>query len=192
MASAVWLFVTNTRLISLSPVDLIIIILYFGLVLGLGIYLRRFSNTGEEFFMAGRQMTAWIAGLSFISANLGSLEMMGYAAATYQYGILIAHAYWIAAIPAILFLALVMLPFYYICQTHSVPGYLKLRYGEGARSLSAISFAVMTILKRHQHVFDGHHHEGDPWLEHSFQHLGVFTDGRRLCDGGWAAVGDLQ
>jgi SSS family solute:Na+ symporter len=91
-------------------------------------------------------MTAWIAGLSFISANLGSLEMMGYAAATYQYGILVAHAYWIAAIPAILFLALVMLPFYYICKTHSVPGYLKLRYGEGARSLSAISFAVMTIL----------------------------------------------
>ena len=91
-------------------------------------------------------MTAWIAGLAFISANLGSLEMMGYAAATYQYGIIIAHAYWIAAIPAILFLALVMLPFYYICRTHSVPGYLKLRYGEGARSLSAISFAIMTIL----------------------------------------------
>jgi SSS family solute:Na+ symporter len=131
---------------SLSTVDLLIIILYFLSVLGLGIYLKRFAHTGEEFFMAGRQMTAWIAGLSFISANLGSLEMMGYAAATYQYGILVAHAYWIAAIPAILFLALVMLPFYYICRTHSVPGYLKLRYGEGARSLSAISFAVMTVL----------------------------------------------
>jgi len=137
---------TSTSLMSLKPVDLTIIILYFVLVLGLGLYLRRFTSTGEEFFMAGRQMTAWIAGLSFISANLGSLEMMGYAAATYQYGILIAHAYWIAAIPAILFLALVMLPFYYICKTHSVPGYLHLRYGEGARSVSAISFAVMTIL----------------------------------------------
>ena len=143
---AAWLFPgTNARL-SLNPVDLIIIVLYFVLVLGLGLYLRRFTNTGEEFFMAGREMTAWIAGLSFISANLGSLEMMGYAAAAYQYGILIAHAYWIAAIPAILFLGLVMFPFYYICQTHSVPGYLKLRYGDGARSLSAISFAVMTIL----------------------------------------------
>jgi SSS family solute:Na+ symporter len=143
---AAWLFPgTNARL-SLNPVDLIIIVLYFVLVTGLGLYLRRFTNTGEEFFMAGREMTAWIAGLSFISANLGSLEMMGYAAAAYQYGILIAHAYWIAAIPAILFLGLVMLPFYYICQTHSVPGYLKLRYGDGARSLSAISFAVMTIL----------------------------------------------
>jgi hypothetical protein len=66
--------------------------------------------------------------------------------ATYQYGTLVGHAYWIGAIPATLFLALVMMPFYYICKTHSVPGYLKLRYGEGARSLSAISFAVMTIL----------------------------------------------
>jgi SSS family solute:Na+ symporter len=131
---------------SLGWIDLTIIIIYFALVLGLGMYLKKFTGTGEEFFMAGRQMTAWIAGLSFISANLGSLEMMGYSAATYQYGILVAHAYWIAAIPAILFLALVMLPFYYICKTHSVPGYLKLRFGEGARSLSAISFAVMTIL----------------------------------------------
>ena len=137
---------TNTRLMALSSTDLVIILLYFVLVLGLGIYLRRFANTSDEFFMAGREMTAWIAGLSFISANLGSLEMMGYAAATYQYGILVCHAYWIAAIPAILFLALVMLPFYYICKTHSVPGYLQLRYGKGARSLSAISFAVMTIL----------------------------------------------
>ena len=145
MALACFLQAADARL-SLSPVDLIIIILYFVLVLGLGVYLRSFTKTGEEFFMAGREMTAWIAGLSFISANLGSLEMMGYAAATYQYGILVGHAYWIGAIPAILFLALVMLPFYYICQTHSVPGYLKLRYGEGARSLSAISFAAMTIL----------------------------------------------
>jgi solute:Na+ symporter, SSS family len=144
--AALFFAAAGPRLMSLSTVDLLIIILYFVSVLGLGIYLKRFADTGEEFFMAGRQMTAWIAGLSFISANLGSLEMMGYAAATYQYGILVAHAYWIAAIPAILFLALVMLPFYYICKTHSVPGYLKLRYGEGARSLSAISFAVMTIL----------------------------------------------
>jgi SSS family solute:Na+ symporter len=133
-------------MMSLSPIDLTIIVIYFVLVLGLGFYLKKFAKTGEDFFSAGREMTAWIAGLSFISANLGSLEMMGYAAATYQYGILIAHAYWIAAIPAILFLSLVMLPFYYICKTHSVPGYLQLRYGEGARSLSAVSFAVMTIL----------------------------------------------
>lgn len=145
-APLVCLLAANTRLMALAPTDLIIILLYFALVLGLGVYLRRFATTSNDFFMAGREMTAWIAGLSFISANLGSLEMMGYAAATYQYGILVCHAYWIGAIPAILFLALVMLPFYYICKTHSVPGYLQLRYGEGARSLSAISFAVMTIL----------------------------------------------
>jgi solute:Na+ symporter, SSS family len=136
----------GSQLLSLGPADLAIIVLYFVFVLAVGFYLKRFTNTSEEFFMAGREMTAWVAGLSFISANLGSLEMMGYAAATAQYGILIAHAYWIAAIPAIIFLSLVMLPFYYICKTHSVPGYLQLRYGEGARSLSAVSFALMTIL----------------------------------------------
>ena len=139
-------FAAPERLLSLSFVDLLIIIIYFVFVLGLGLYLKQFASTTDEFFMAGREMTAWVAGLSFISANLGSLEMMGYAAATAQYGMIVAHAYWIAAIPAILFLSLVMLPFYYICRTHSVPGYLQLRYGESARSLSAISFAVMTIL----------------------------------------------
>jgi SSS family solute:Na+ symporter len=139
-------FAANNRLLSLGFIDLLIIILYFLFVLGLGLYLKQFAVTSDEFFMAGREMTSWVAGLSFISANLGSLEMMGYAAATAQYGMIVAHAYWIAAIPAILFLSLVMLPFYYICKTHSVPGYLRLRYGEGARSLSAISFAVMTVL----------------------------------------------
>ena len=134
------------RLLALSAVDLTIIVLYFAFVLGLGFYLKKYAKTGEEFFMAGRDMTAWVAGLSFISANLGSLEMMGYAAATYQYGMLVAHAYWIAAIPAILFLAIVMMPFYYICKTHSVPGYLKLRFGEPTRGLSGISFAMMTVL----------------------------------------------
>lgn len=134
------------QLMSLNSTDLAIIVLYFILVLGLGVYLKKFASSGDDFFMAGREMTAWIAGLSFISANLGSLEMMGYAALTYQYGILAAHAYWIGAIPAVLFLSLVMLPFYYICKTHSVPGYLQLRFGEATRSLSAISFAVMTIL----------------------------------------------
>jgi SSS family solute:Na+ symporter len=91
-------------------------------------------------------MTAWIAGLSFLSANLGSLELMGWAGASYQYGILAAHWYWIGAIPAMLFLGIVMMPFYYISKTHSVPGYLKLRFGESSRTLSAVSFAMMTVL----------------------------------------------
>ena len=134
-----------TTLVHLSAVDIAIIVFYFALVLAIGLYLRGRSHTGEDFFMAGREMTAWIAGLSFLSANLGSLELMGWAAASYQYGILAAHWYWIGAIPAMLFLGIVMMPFYYISKTHSVPGYLKLRFGEASRALSAISFALMTV-----------------------------------------------
>src|SRR5438045_9428301 len=96
--------------------------------------------------MAGREMTAWVAGLSFLSANLGALELMGWAGSAYQYGILATHWYWIGAIPAMLFLALVMMPFYYISKTHSVPGYLKLRFGEPARALSAVSFGFITVI----------------------------------------------
>jgi SSS family solute:Na+ symporter len=134
------------KLISLSTADLLIIIIYFVMVLGIGLYLRRYANTSNDFFMAGREMTAWVAGLSFLSANLGALELMGWAAAAYQYGILAAHFYWIAAFPAMVFLGLVMMPFYYISKTHSVPGYLQLRYGEATRALSGISFAFMTVL----------------------------------------------
>ena len=145
MTIASFLF-DSQRLVQLSPVDLVIIVFYFALVLAIGFYLKEQASTGEDFFLAGREMTAWIAGLSFLSANLGSLELMGWAGAAYQYGILAAHWYWIGAIPAMLFLGLVMMPFYYICKTHSVPGYLKLRFGEPSRALSSISFAFMTVL----------------------------------------------
>jgi SSS family solute:Na+ symporter len=134
------------RLISLSPADLLIIVIYFAMVLGIGLYLRRYAKTSKDFFLAGREMSAWVAGLSFLSANLGALELMGWAAAAYQYGILAAHFYWIAAFPAMVFLGLVMMPFYYISRAHSVPGYLRLRYGEATRALSGISFAFMTVL----------------------------------------------
>ncbi|MBM3749547.1 MAG: Na+/galactose cotransporter, partial [Acidobacteria bacterium] len=143
---ALWLQADRASLLSLNPVDLAIIIVYFAAVLAIGFYLKRHTRTGEDFFLAGREMTAWVAGLSFLAANLGSLELMGWAAAAYQYGILATHWYWIGAIPAMLFLGLVMMPFYYISKTHSVPGYLKLRFGEPARALSAISFAFMTVL----------------------------------------------
>ncbi len=144
---SVFLFQTTpAKLLSLAPVDLIVIALYFIMCLGIGFYLKRFTNTGEEFFLAGRDMTAWVAGLSFVAANLGSLELMGWAASAYQYGILAAHWYWVGAIPAMLFLGIVMMPFYYISRTHSVPGYLKLRFGEPARALSAITFGFMTVL----------------------------------------------
>src|SRR5574340_380666 len=116
------------KLLSLGSVDLAIIVVYFAFVLGIGFYLKRHTHTGEQFFMAGREMTAWVAGLSFLA------------------GILAAHWYWIGAIPAMLFLGIVMMPFYYISKTHSVPGYLQLRYGEGARALSAVTFGFMTVL----------------------------------------------
>ncbi len=134
------------RLVTLSGMDMLVVGIYFGMVLAIGLYLKQHASTGSGFFMAGRDMTAWVAGLSFVAANLGSLELMGWAAAAYQYGILATHWYWIGAIPAMLFLGLVMMPFYYISQTHSVPGYLQLRYGESTRILSALSFALMTVL----------------------------------------------
>jgi SSS family solute:Na+ symporter len=147
MTSMLALLVLNSQqLTKLAPVDILILALYFGLVVFIGFYAKGKANTSEDFFLAGREMTAWIAGLSFVSANLGSLELMGWAGSAYQYGILAAHWYWIGAIPAMLFLGIVMMPFYYISKTHSVPGYLHLRFGEGARLLSAVSFAFMTIL----------------------------------------------
>jgi solute:Na+ symporter, SSS family len=132
--------------ISLSTVDLAVIVVYFLMVLGIGYYLKNFTKSGEDFFLAGREMTAWVAGLSFVSANLGALELLGWAGNAYQYGIMAAHWYWVGAIPAMLFLAIVMMPFYYISKTHSVPGYLQLRFGRPTSGLSAVSFAVMTIL----------------------------------------------
>jgi len=144
--AAVFLWSGASRLISLAPSDVLIIALYFVTVLGIGLYLRRYANTSNDFFMAGREMTAWVAGLSFLSANLGAIELMGWAGSTYEYGILAAHFYWIAAFPSMVFLGLVMMPFYYISKTHSVPGYLQLRYGEATRALSGISFAFMTVL----------------------------------------------
>src|ERR671925_2100248 len=135
-----------STLVHLSGVDVAIVVIYFALVLAIGFYLKRFAKTGEDFFLAGREMTAWVAGLAFVSANLGSLELLGWAGNAYQYGIMSAHWYWVGAIPAMVFLGIVMMPFYYISKTHSVPGYLKLRYGSEASALSAITFAFMTIL----------------------------------------------
>src|SRR6201995_4963100 len=146
MPSIPLLAFVSSKLVQLSSVDVVIIIFYFALVLGIGFYLRGQSNTAEDFFMAGREMTAWVAGLSFLSANLGALELMGWAGSAYQYGILATHWYWIGAIPAMLFLGIIMMPFYYISKTHSVPGYLHLRFGDGARGLSAVCFAFMTVL----------------------------------------------
>jgi SSS family solute:Na+ symporter len=152
-ASPALLAFSAAPLAHLRPLDIAVIALYFGMVIWIGFYLRGRTNTGEEFFMAGREMTAWIAGLSFVSANLGSLELMGWAGSAYQYGILATHWYWVGAIPAMLFLGLVMMPFYYVCKTHSVPGYLNLRYGGQASSVAAISFATEMILMSGVNMF---------------------------------------
>jgi SSS family solute:Na+ symporter len=140
-------------LAQLRPLDIAVIAIYFAMVIWIGFYLKGRANTSEEFFMAGREMTAWIAGLSFVSANLGSLELMGWAGSAYQYGILAAHWYWVGAIPAMLFLGMVMMPFYYVCKTHSVPGYLKLRYGRGSSTVAAVSFGFMTVLMSGVNMF---------------------------------------
>ncbi|HVJ09078.1 MAG TPA: sodium:solute symporter family protein [Acidisarcina sp.] len=153
VSSLAMFFQPGKSLAHLTALDVIVIAVYFAMVLFIGFHLKQQANTSEEFFMAGREMTAWIAGLSFVSANLGSLELMGWAGSAYQYGILAAHWYWIGAIPAMLFLGLVMMPFYYVSKTHSVPGYLKLRFGESSRVLAAVSFAFMTILMSGVNMF---------------------------------------
>ena len=152
-APAALLAFSVAPLAHLSLLDLVVIAIYFAMVIWIGYHLKGQSNTSEEFFMAGREMTAWIAGLSFVSANLGSLELMGWAGSAYQYGILAAHWYWVGAIPAMLFLGMVMMPFYYVCKTHSVPGYLKLRYGQGSSVVAGFSFAFMTVLMSGVNMF---------------------------------------
>src|SRR5438270_162061 len=118
---------------------------YLGFVLGIGFALRRFMRTSEDFFLSGRSIPAWVAGLAFISANLGAQEVIGMAASGAKYGIATSHFYWIGAIPAMVFVGLFMMPFYYGSRAHSVPEYLRLRFDEKTRGLNAISFAIMTI-----------------------------------------------
>ncbi len=130
----------------LSWLDLFIIIFYFIFIIGVGWYLKKFTKTGEDFFLAGRECGSWMSGLAFLAANMGALELLGWSASAYQYGIIATHWYWVGAIPAMLFLALFMMPFYYVSKAHSVPGFLQLRYNEATRLLSGISFAVMTLL----------------------------------------------
>jgi SSS family solute:Na+ symporter len=132
--------------ISLTFIDWLIIATYFCIVLGLGYYLKRFTKNEEDFFLAGRRNSSWVAGLSFLSANLGALELLGMTGNTYKYGMYVAHFYWIGAIPAMLFLGIYMMPFYYSSKIKSIPGYLKLRFDEKTRVLNGIMFAVMTLL----------------------------------------------
>jgi solute:Na+ symporter, SSS family len=131
--------------ISLSLVDYAVIAIYFVFVIGVGWALKRSMKGSADFLMSGRSLPAWITGLAFISANLGAQEVIGMAASGAKYGIMTSHFYWIGAIPAMVFLGLFMLPFYYGSKARSVPEYLKLRFDEKTRGFNAISFAVMTV-----------------------------------------------
>ena len=132
--------------IGLKFEDWIIIAIYFAFVLGIGFYLKKFTKNEEDFFLAGRKNSAWVAGLAFLSANLGALELLGMTGNTFKYGMYVAHFYWIGAIPAMLFLGIFMMPFYYSSKIKSIPGYLKLRFDEKTRVLNGIAFGIMTLL----------------------------------------------
>lgn len=130
----------------IGPIDYVIIGVYFVFVIAIGYVLKRNMKTSEDFFLAGHKIPSWVTGLAFISANLGAIEVMGMAANAAQYGMMTAHFYWLGAIPAMVFLALFMMPFYYSSKIRSVPEYLKHRFNEPTRAFNAISFAIMTVL----------------------------------------------
>ena len=131
--------------VQIGSIDYVVMTVYFVFVLGIGWALKKFMKSSEDFFLSGRSIPAWVAGLAFISANLGAQEVIGMAASGAKYGIMTSHFYWIGAIPAMVFVGVFMMPFYYGSKARSVPEYLKLRFDEKTRGLNAISFAVMTI-----------------------------------------------
>jgi solute:Na+ symporter, SSS family len=134
-----------TPVAELAPIDYAVMAVYFAAVLGVGWGLRRLTRTSTDFFLSGRSLAPWITGLAFISANLGAQEVIGMGASGAKYGIATSHFYWVGAIPAMVFVGLFMMPFYYGSRARSVPEYLRLRFDEKTRTLNAVSFAVMTI-----------------------------------------------
>ncbi len=131
--------------VGLSWIDYTIIGIYFAFVLGIGWQLRRAMRTSTDFFLSGRSLPAWITGLAFLSANLGAQEVIGMGASGAKYGISTSHFYWVGAVPAMLFVGIFMMPFYYGSKVRSVPEYLRLRFDEKTRAFNAVSFAVMTV-----------------------------------------------
>ncbi|MBL9135783.1 MAG: sodium:solute symporter family protein [Verrucomicrobiales bacterium] len=132
--------------LQLGAIDYAILIIYFLFVLGIGVVLRRSVSGTKDFFESGRSLPAWICALGFIGANLGAQEVMGMAASGAKYGIMTSHFYWVGAIPAMVFVAIFMMPFYYGSKARSVPEYLKLRFDEKTRGFNALTFAGMTIM----------------------------------------------
>src|SRR3954468_21380179 len=131
--------------IHLGSLDYVILVTYFLFVIGIGWVLKRYMKGSADFFLSGRSIPAWVTGLAFLSANLGAQEVIGMGASGAQYGIATSHFYWVGAIPAMVFLAIFMMPFYYGSRARSVPEYLKMRFDEKTRGFNAISFAVMTV-----------------------------------------------
>lgn len=131
--------------VQLGFLDYTILGIYVAFVVGIGFALRRFLKSSSDFLTSGRSIPAWVTGLAFISANLGALELVGMAASGAKYGIATSHFYWVGAIPAMVFLAIFMMPFYYGSKARSVPEYLKMRFDERVRALNSIAFAVMTV-----------------------------------------------
>jgi SSS family solute:Na+ symporter len=131
--------------LKLGTVDYVTLGIYFAFVLGIGFVIKRFTKSSEDFFLSGRSIPAWITGLAFISANLGAQEVIGMAASGAKYGVMTSHFYWVGAIPAMVFVGVFMMPFYYGSKARSVPEYLKLRFDEKTRGFNALTFAVMTV-----------------------------------------------
>ncbi len=135
----------GARGLNLTYIDWLIMAVYFVFVLGIGFALKRYMRTSNDFFLAGRSIPAWVCGLAFISANLGAQEVIGMGASGAKYGIVTSHFYWIGAIPAMVFVGIFMMPFYYGSKARSVPEYLRMRFDEKTRAVNAFSFAIMTV-----------------------------------------------
>ena len=133
-------FADAAPVVRLAPVDYSILIIYILFVPGIGWTLKRFMKTSSDFFLSGRAIPAWITGLAFISANLGAQEVIGMGASGAKYGMATAHFYWLGAIPAMVFVGIFMMPFYYGSKARSVPEFLKLRYDEKTRLFNALSW----------------------------------------------------
>jgi solute:Na+ symporter, SSS family len=143
---------SNTRL-NLGVLDYVLLIIYFAIVIGIGVLARRSVATSEDFFLSGRALPAWVTGLAFISANLGAIEILGMAANGAQYGASTVHFYWIGAVPAMVFLGLFMMPFYYSSRVHSVPEFMRRRFNRPSHFVNALSFAVAQLLTAGVNLF---------------------------------------
>src|SRR3979411_2395474 len=146
MTTTTTLAAENVLRLNLGWLDYVLIAIYFVFVLGIGYLARSQISTSLDFFLSGRRLPAWVTGLAFVSANLGAVEIIGMSANGAQIGLSTMHYYWIGAIPAMVFLGIVMMPFYYGAKVRSVPEYLRLRFNEQTHFLNAASFAVATVL----------------------------------------------